>query len=96
MRGEEERFGSQLLLRCEIEEDMFCADCYLSVISAFLSVTMTEPEQSRGAEKGDERGERKKSGQQSSRPQTGNVSLRMPQLLCLALVAVTVKSKQHE
>lgn len=65
---------------------MFSADCYLSVISAFLSVMTAEMSKGEEVERRRERERRKTSGQQSSVPQTGNGSLRMPQLLCLALL----------
>lgn len=94
---------SRLLLGGEIEEDVFSTDCYSSAISAF-PVSRDVAEMSRRelgvGEPGMRRGKgagRKTSGQQSSVPQTGNVSLRMTQLLCLAsAAAVADKSKQHE
>lgn len=59
------------------------AKCYLSVISAFLTVVMAEVGRKAG-EAQRSREKRKTSGQQSDVPQTGNGSLWMPQLLCLA------------
>lgn len=44
MRDGERKLCLHPLVGCQIEEDMFSADCYLSVISAFLSVTMSRDE----------------------------------------------------
>ena len=81
-RGEERRKEK----RRQIEEDWFCADCYLSVISAFLSVMTAEMSKRDGG-----RAKRQNEGRDEEDVWTAikcftnrKCSLRMPQLLCLA------------
>lgn len=77
---------------------MFSADCYLSVISAFLSVMMTEP--SRGGRVKQQNEKKEEEDVWTAIKRTTNRKCKSADapavVFGLAAAAATVKSKQHE